>query len=44
MLTPGIQLPAEVVFSFRMLMVKHNLTPADIMRLLVELDKDRSTK
>jgi hypothetical protein len=39
MLTPGEQVPAEVVFAVRMMMVKYGLTPADIMRIMVALEK-----
>ncbi len=33
--------PAEVLFAVRMIMVKHNLSPSDIMKVLAALDKEK---
>jgi hypothetical protein len=35
----GEQIPAEVLFAMRMMMLKYKLTPADIMRIMVALEK-----
>ena len=40
MLAQGEQVPAEVTFAFRMLMIKYGLTPADILRVMVTLEKE----
>jgi len=33
--------PAEVLFGVRMLMIKHDLTPADMFKVLAALDKEK---
>jgi hypothetical protein len=38
----GEKPPAELLFATHMFMVKHNLSPADIMRILVTLDKEKA--
>jgi hypothetical protein len=40
MLSPGEQVPDEITFAFRMLMVRYGLAPTDIMRILVAIEKE----
>lgn len=35
----GIKPSADVVFAVRMMMIRYNLTPADMLRILVVIDK-----
>jgi hypothetical protein len=35
----GEPIPEEIIFAVRMMMVKYGLTPADIMRIMVALEK-----
>lgn len=37
----GEKVAEEIIFSVRMLMIKYNLTPADMLRVLVTIDKER---
>jgi len=32
---------AEVCFAFRMMMMKYNLAPIDVMKILVSMDKEK---
>jgi hypothetical protein len=42
MFKQGEEIPAEVVFAFHMMMVRYNLSAADVLRLLVKVG-ERST-
>lgn len=42
MFNPGEAPSQEVMFAFRMMMAKYHLTPADVMKILVTLDKEKA--
>jgi hypothetical protein len=37
----GIKPEAEVCFAFRMMMLKYNLSPGDVFKIMVSLDKEK---
>jgi hypothetical protein len=37
----GIKPAAEVCFAFRMMMLKYNLSPGDVFKIMVSLDKEK---
>jgi len=39
-MTHGEKPPAEVLFAFRMMMIKYGLVPSDILKIMVALDKE----
>ncbi len=34
----------EVCFAFRMMMIKYNLSPGDVFKIMVSLDKEKPPK
>jgi len=40
-MTHGERPNAEVLFAFRMMMIKYGLTPGDILKIMVALDQEK---